>query len=135
MWPLCAGHVIECGWILLEVAKRKKDETLKETAIENFILNPMKRGWDQKYGGLFYFLDANDLSPTQLEWNMKLWWAHNEAMIAHLMAYQETGTAQHLDNFAKVFDYSYKHVCCWKEKYLFASEVQESISVCNYATI
>lgn len=70
----------------------------------------MSYGWDEKYDGLFYYLDADGLSPTQLEWDMKLWWPHNESMIACLMAYQETENVAHLDTFARVFDYSYKHV-------------------------
>lgn len=70
-------------------------------------------GWDKEHGGLYYFLDAEGFSPTQLEarpalvgwpaaaavcvahspcrvrqWNMKLWWPHSEAMIAFAMAYR-----------------------------------------------
>ena len=41
---------------------------------------------------------------------MKLWWVHNEAMIAFLMAYGETAQQEHLERFAQVFDYSYAHV-------------------------
>lgn len=57
---------------------------------------------------LFAILDG--ISPTQLEWNMKLWWPHNEAMIAFLMAYKNTGNPKHLESFDKIFEYSYKHV-------------------------
>ena len=48
--------------------------------------------------------------PTQLEWSMKLWWPHNEALIALLMAYTETGNELLLERFEEVFDYSFSHV-------------------------
>ena len=60
--------------------------------------------------GLYYFLDVDGWSPTQLEWNMKLWWPHNEAMIALLMAYQLTKDQVCLEKFDQVFRYCYKHV-------------------------
>ena len=44
-------------------------------------------------------------SPVQLEWNMKLWWTHNEALIAFLMAYQHTRDVTMMEKFAQVFDY------------------------------
>ena len=46
----------------------------------------------------------------QLEWNMKLWWVHNETLIAFLMAYKETKDPSMLDNFATMFDYCYTKV-------------------------
>lgn len=49
-------------------------------------------------------------SPTQLEWDMKLWWPHNEAMIAFLMAYKVTQDEKFLVSFGQIFDYSYSHV-------------------------
>ncbi|KAK3739777.1 hypothetical protein RRG08_028216 [Elysia crispata] len=42
----------------------------------------------------------------QLEWDMKMWWPHNEAMIAFLMAYKHTGEKDYLNNFAQVLEYS-----------------------------
>ena len=60
--------------------------------------------------GLFYFLDVLDLCPTQLEWNMKLWWPHNEAMIALLMTFQHSSDEAHLRLFEVVHEYSSKHV-------------------------
>lgn len=52
----------------------------------------------------------SDLPPTNLEWDMKLWWPHNEAMIAFLMAYNTTQNAQHWERFKEVTDYAYDHV-------------------------
>ncbi|XP_069141116.1 N-acylglucosamine 2-epimerase-like [Argopecten irradians] len=103
------GHSIEAGWFLLQHAIKKGKDDVKKMAIEKFILNPFKYGWDQTYGGLMYFLDVDNWSPTQLEWDMKLWWAHNEALIAFLMVYKETKDNNMMDSFAKIFDYSYSH--------------------------
>jgi N-acylglucosamine 2-epimerase len=86
------------------------DDNLKQTAIEKFIELPFSIGWDSKNSGLYYFLDADGFSPTQLEWNMKLWWPHCEALIAFLMAYKDTRNAKHFESFCKVFDYIWTHV-------------------------
>lgn len=103
------GHSIEAGWFLLRHATRSGDQALKQTAIQSFMERPFEYGWDKQHGGLYYFLDVDGWSPVQLEWDMKLWWAHNEALIAFLMAYKETKDKRHLDRFAQIFDYSYSH--------------------------
>lgn len=41
---------------------------------------------------------------------MKLWWAHNETLIAFLMAYKETRDPDMLEKFETVFDYCYTKV-------------------------
>ena len=51
-----------------------------------------------------------DIPPSQLEWHMKLWWPHNEAMIALLMAYEATMESRISDLFVKVYKYSKAHV-------------------------
>lgn len=66
------------------------DAQLKQVAIEQFIERPYSYGLDPLHGGLFYFLDIGGYPPMQLEWPMKLWWVHCEAMLAFLKAYQAT---------------------------------------------
>ncbi|XP_053552039.1 N-acylglucosamine 2-epimerase [Bombina bombina] len=99
------GHAIEAGWFLLRHAMKHSDSELIQTAVEKFILLPFLSGWDQEYGGLFSFQDVDGHCPTQLEWSMKLWWPHSEALIAFLLGYQETKDPRLLENFQKVFDY------------------------------
>ena len=54
-----------------------------------------ERGWDEEYGGMFYFRDLRGL-PVQEYWHdMKFWWPHNEAIIATLLAWTLTGDAQY----------------------------------------
>ncbi|XP_018408810.1 PREDICTED: N-acylglucosamine 2-epimerase [Nanorana parkeri] len=99
------GHALEAGWFLLRQAIRHSDHTLRQTAVEKFVLLPFQSGWDQEHGGLFSFQDVDGHCPTQLEWNMKMWWPHTEALIAFLLGYQETRDIQLLDHFQTVFDY------------------------------
>ncbi|MBN3306714.1 RENBP epimerase, partial [Amia calva] len=105
----CAGHALEAGWFLLQYAARHGDEGLKKTAVEKFVRLPFETGWDAAHGGLFYFQDVDGLCPTQLEWSMKLWWPHCEALIAFLMAYSVTGDPALLDSFTRVYDYTFSH--------------------------
>ena len=74
------------------------------------MINPFNYGWDKEHGGIYYFLDVDGWSPVQLEWDLKLFWPHNEAMISFLMAYKHTKDTKHLDTFSKIFDYCYSHV-------------------------
>ncbi|XP_023561132.1 N-acylglucosamine 2-epimerase isoform X2 [Octodon degus] len=101
------GHALEAGWFLLQYASRKGDPELQAYVIEKFLLQPFNSGWDPNYGGLFYFQDADGLCPTQLEWNMKLWWPHCEAMIAFLMGYKDSGNPALLRLFKKVAKYAF----------------------------
>ena len=56
-------------------------------------------------------MDVDDKPSTHIEWSMKLWWPHNEAMIALLMAYEQTKDEDLLEKFAKTYDYCMEHVC------------------------
>nr|XP_006625461.1 PREDICTED: N-acylglucosamine 2-epimerase [Lepisosteus oculatus] len=103
------GHALEAGWFLLQHAVRQGDEELKKTAVEKFMLLPFQTGWDQQHGGLLYFQDVDGCCPTQLEWSMKLWWPHCEALIAFLMAYCQTRDPALLDRFSQVYDYTFSH--------------------------
>lgn len=51
----------------------------------------------------------------QLEWSMKLWWPHCEALIAFLMAYSQTKKPELLKRFSQVYEYTMSNVslhCC-----------------------
>lgn len=47
---------------------------------------------------------------VQLEWNMKLWWPHCEALISYLMAYSHIREPKLLDRFKLIYDYTFRHV-------------------------
>lgn len=102
------GHAIEAGWFLQHWALHLKDKELSDLAV-NMVRWSFERGWDEQYGGILYFLDSEGHSPVQLEWDMKLWWPHNEAMYAHLLNYSVTGNEKDFEDFERVMDYSFKH--------------------------
>ncbi|XP_011943732.1 PREDICTED: N-acylglucosamine 2-epimerase isoform X1 [Cercocebus atys] len=102
------GHALEAGWFLLRHCIRKGDPELRAHVVDKFLLLPFRSGWDPDHGGLFYFQDADDFCPTQLEWAMKLWWPHSEAMIAFLMGYSESGDPVLLRLFYQVAEYTFR---------------------------
>ncbi|HUU29628.1 MAG TPA: AGE family epimerase/isomerase [archaeon] len=100
------GHAIEAGWFVLEEARKSGDEEIKKQALQ-MIEWSFEKGWDTRHGGIFYFLDAEGFPPMQLEWFMKLWWPHCEAIYAFLSAYRETGEKRFADYFGQVVDYAF----------------------------
>ncbi|NLE69350.1 MAG: N-acylglucosamine 2-epimerase [Clostridiales bacterium] len=98
------GHDIECAWFLFEEANRLGDRQLYADT-EALFLDAIHAGWDQEYGGLLYFIDCLGKPPEAYEHDMKLWWPHNETVIASLMAYRDTGKQEYLNWFTKTIDY------------------------------
>jgi N-acylglucosamine 2-epimerase len=105
-------------------------EAIQRTALD-IIRWSYDKGWDAKEGGLYYFLDAartccaarlyqsltgtwwaqSGRSPAQLEWSMKLWWPHCEAMVALLWAYKLTKDEQYLGRFTQASSRACAHAC------------------------
>ena len=98
------GHDIECSWFLMEYANLHHNTELHTKAEEIFRM-AIERGWDDEYGGLLYFVDCLGNPPESYEHDMKLWWPHNEIMIASMMAYRDTGDEYYLEWFKKTLDY------------------------------
>jgi len=102
------GHAIEAGWFLQHWAQRLDRPDL-QTLATKIVRWSFETGWDQEHGGLFYFLDAEGRPPTQLEWFMKLWWPHTEALYAFLLNYALTGSDEDWAAFERVHDYTFEH--------------------------
>lgn len=102
------GHAIECSWFLMEEAAYRGDNSLRDTACNMFCL-AAQAGWDKEYGGLLYFIDCNGLPPEAYEHDMKLWWPHNEALVASLMAWRDTRQPQYAAWFFKLLEYTQTH--------------------------
>jgi len=99
------GHAIETAWFIMAEGKHRKDESLVKRALP--ILEwSLELGWDPKHGGLLYFVDIEGRQPVQYEWDMKLWWPHNEAIYATLLAYSLTGEKRYEDWFEKILKWS-----------------------------
>lgn len=102
------GHAIEAGWFLQHWAQHLKRDDLSKTAID-MVRWSYERGWDKEKGGIYYFLDSKGYSPTPLEWDMKLWWPHCEALYAHLLNYTITGDEYDKNAFLQVHEYAFSH--------------------------
>ena len=102
------GHDIEGVWFILDHAKRTGDTSLVPKAAQIFDW-AMDMGWDHEYGGLLYFVDCLGLPPEAYEHDMKLWWPHNEILIASMMLYRDTKDEKYLDWFYKTLDYCKEH--------------------------
>ena len=102
------GHAIETAWFLMEEAEYRKSPTLLEQSLP--ILDwSLAKGWDSEYGGIFSFIDIEGRSPAQIEWDMKYWWPHCEALIACLQAYDLTRKQEYLIWFEKIHNYTWAH--------------------------
>lgn len=102
------GHCMEAAWYLLREAEELGDNKLLE-AVEAIYAGAMRYGWDEKYGGLLYFVDVEGFAPQAYEHDMKLWWVHTEAVIAALKLYRATGKEQYWKDFVKLSDYTTEH--------------------------
>lgn len=102
------GHSMENSWFLMNQYLYTGDEELLKTALKIFECSS-EWGWDKEYGGYIYFTDVNGRPPEQLEHDMKLWWVHDEALIASLLAYNITGDEKYFKMFERVHAYSFGH--------------------------
>lgn len=102
------GHGIEAMWFMMDIGVRRNDRQLIEKAAQ-VVLNILNYSWDQKYGGIFYFLDAKGHPPQQLEWDQKLWWVHLESLVALAKAYQLTQNPEIMAWYNKVHEYTWSH--------------------------
>ena len=102
------GHAIETAWFILEEARHRKDKALIEKACT--ILDwSLDGGWDPIHGGILYFVDCDGKQPDQYEHELKLWWPHNEALYALLLAYHLTGDAKWAEWYERVHKWSFDH--------------------------
>jgi N-acylglucosamine 2-epimerase len=101
------GHCIENSWFLMNHAAQTKDETLLKQAL-NILDWSLDRGYDEQFGGIKYFVDLYGRPCEQLEHDMKLWWVHNETLIALLTAYKLTKEEKYFSWFKKIHEYCFE---------------------------
>lgn len=102
------GHAIETSWFLMREAMHRNDRALADKALDILVWS-FNRGWDNKYGGLFSFVDLENKPPEKLEWDMKFWWPHTEALYAALLAYYLSGDTKFEAMYEQVHEWAYKH--------------------------
>lgn len=98
------GHDIECSWFLIEEAEYTNNAEMLEAA-KGVYECALAGGWDNEFGGILMFIDCLGNPPEAYEHDMKLWWPHNELMIASLMLYRNTGNEKHLETFERTREY------------------------------
>jgi len=102
------GHAIETAWFIMEEARHQGDDGLLGKAID--ILDwSLELGWDKTYGGILYFVDIEGKPTLELQWDMKLWWPHNEAIYATLLAYHLTKKQKYEEWFERILEYALEH--------------------------
>ncbi len=102
------GHAIEAMWFIMDLSVRLNRPELARQAVE-IALRTLEYGWDEEFGGIFYFMDLLGHPTQQLEWDQKLWWVHMETLITLAKGYQLTGDQGCLQWFEKVHDYTWSH--------------------------
>lgn len=100
------GHAIEAMWFIMNAAAKDGNLELVNRAAD-VVLAELIFAWDKEHGGLYYFMDVLGKPHVELQWNMKLWWVHNEALVATAMAYKLTGRQEFADWFEKVHDWTW----------------------------
>jgi N-acylglucosamine 2-epimerase len=102
------GHTNESMWFMMDLAVRNNDRALIDRCIE-ILLRSTAKGWDQKHGGIFYFLDIKGHPTQQLEWDQKLWWVHIETLISMAKGYRLTGDETCKNWFETIHEYTWNH--------------------------
>ncbi len=102
------GHAMESAVFVMHeaMANGNQEHILRATKMIDY---SMDIGWDNQYGGLLYFVDIEGKPPTRLEWDMKLWWTHSEALYALLLTYHLTSNIKYWNWFEQMHDWSFEH--------------------------
>lgn len=103
---LIPGHAIEAAWFIFQEGVARNDKTLIDKACQ-ITLWELEFGWDKEYGGITYFMDSEGKPPLPLESDMKLWWAHNEALISLLYALKLRGGEEFEKWYDRVHNYTF----------------------------
>jgi N-acylglucosamine 2-epimerase len=103
----CPGHSAEVSWFLLRILDRYPDAAKQRRVLEN-LERSLTLGADPEFGGLYYFLDTRQRPMLELEWDLKLWWPHVEAIVAVAHAWRRTGDPRWLAWVRQLTDYSWK---------------------------
>lgn len=101
----CPGHSCESAWFIMDEARHQNNEQWNQLAV-SIVKGAMNFGWDKECGGMLTFVDCKHLPTDSLEHDIKIWWPHNEALVATLAAWRATGDSQWLDWHEKIFDWT-----------------------------
>lgn len=100
------GHSIEASWFIMNEARLRGGQK-HYTELGAKILDWMwDWGWDKEYGGIIYYRDALGMPGNEYWHDMKFWWPQTEAIIASLLAYEETGESRFAERFDAIYGWA-----------------------------
>ena len=102
------GHALEAMWFILQYAEKKNNALLIEKVC-GFTEKILSYGRDDKYGGIYYFMDACGKPLNDPKSCLKAWWGQNEASIAALYAYKLSGKKTFLESFEHIDKFAWKN--------------------------
>ena len=98
------GHSLEAAWFLMAEGVYQNNDLYKAKAKEIIDIS-MKLGY--RDGGIISFCDCDGNPPSQLEWDMKIWWPQCEAMIANRLCFNVFGEEKYLRDFEALRDWCF----------------------------
>ncbi len=98
------GHSLEAAWFLMAEGVYRNNGLYKARA-KDIIDISMRLGY--RDGGIIAFCDCDGNPPSQLEWDMKIWWPQCEAMIANQLCYNVFGEEKYLRDYEALRDYCF----------------------------
>lgn len=115
------GHTEECMWFLIEAARWLDRPEVEKRAL-GVIKHVADIAWDERYGGMFYYLDRNGKKPwgtydeaerplaeaAMRDWDNKMWWPHLETIYAALMGYIYYGDEACLKEYERYHQYAFR---------------------------
>lgn len=116
------GHTMEGMWFILEWALENRDsQVIRE--IGETIKTTFAKGWDETYGGLYYYMGGNGgalngailnekeaavAAQMERDCQNKLWWVHTEALYALLLYGLTQEDRQALEQFQMLERYVFQ---------------------------
>jgi mannose/cellobiose epimerase-like protein (N-acyl-D-glucosamine 2-epimerase family) len=123
-WGFQPGHQLEWCKLLLTLNQVQPDPSWVRRAGELYDL-AMRRGWDEEFGGLVYgFAPDGSFSDAH-----KYFWVHAEAFAAAWRMYRNTGEPRFLDDYNRLWEYSWQHLVDHEHGAWFRIRTREGAAV------
>ncbi len=104
-WGFQPGHQVEWTKLLLTLNQENPNPLWVQRAKELYAA-AMSQGWDEQFGGLVYgFAPDGTFSDAH-----KYFWVHAEAFAAAWRLYRLIGESRYLDDYNRLWDYSWQHL-------------------------
>lgn len=104
-WGFQPGHQLEWSKLLMMLNSHRPDARWICRATELYQA-AMHNGWDEEYGGLVYgFAPDGQFADAH-----KYFWVHAEGFAAAWRLYDFTGEQRYLDDYQRLWDYSWIHL-------------------------